>query len=968
MSSKMLRISATLLTLVSAWTPSALAATSTTTLSIGNDAPSFTAGPSDNGSDGTTPTNAGSNVTFTATATDPNGDQWYLAVCKTNAITPGSNAAPTCASVPNTWAISGATNSASQASITYATSAGDAESNDWYAFTCDKVVGTGSCSAMAQGAGSNGSPFKVNHRPVIGTVTAGSSYGSNASVDPGSGAGSPIKVTTDFNSGNDYGRGLLVDANGKYLVFGTAAMANSDFAVARYNSDGTLDTSFDTDGKVSTDVITATHDHAYAAALQADGKIVVAGTSDSTLTFNMIRYNTDGSLDTTFDTDGKVSTNFTGGSETPYAVAIQTDGKIILAGQAHNGVDYDFALARYNTNGSLDTTFDTDGLVTTGFGSQDYCYDIALQTDGKIVAVGTMGSAQAVIRYNTDGSLDTTFDGDVTMPGYPGNGKVSTVIGSGSGGNNTAYAVVLQPDGKIVTAGDGYNLNWDFSVARYNTDGTLDTTFDTDGKLTTAIGAGSVQDHAYDMALQSDGKIVLAGQAHNGANYDFALARYSATGALDTTFDTDGKLITTFGTNDETAYGVAALSSGKIVAAGDAFLTNSDFALIRYTSTGAVDTSAGSGSIYVRTGVTDTDTDTSPDTISLYVCSTNDFTGGTCAATTLCSTTGVASGANADCTITGTVPVPTAHGSYAIYVFLKDSHGFADAGTANTQSYSVTDTAPYISDSNAYSVTNITLTADSSTAKSYTVTVKDDNGDNDIVSVTGVLFDDTAVNLASGTCSSDENDCFPGVSCSLSNNASGTDNSATATCAFTVWFNANYSSNWRLHANLADGTSTVTSSTDSAAIATNAVQAINVPEAAIAYGTIALGNVSSGITITLQNVGNQTLDLLVEGTDMGRTGGGGTIAAGQQKWHNTIQDFTYASAGNTLVTSSAGATTKAAGCADRDITVRNAHISGSGSDESLYFKLQIPSSQTAGSYTGTNTLASTSASTCSDGE
>ena len=168
--------------------------------------------------------------------------------------------------------------------------------------------------------------------------------------------------------------------------------------------------------------------------------------------------------------------------------------------------------------GDLDTAFDTDGKVSTAIGAgTDFVKSVASQSDGKIVVAGYSDNGSnedfAVVRYNTDGSLDTSFDTD---------GKVSTAIGAGE-----ALSIALQSDGKIVVAGNSYNgSNDDFAVVRYNTDGSLDTSFDTDGKVTTAIGAGN--DYALSMALQSDGKIVVAGVSDNGGNYDFAVVRYIA--------------------------------------------------------------------------------------------------------------------------------------------------------------------------------------------------------------------------------------------------------------------------------------------------------------------------------------------------------------------------------------------------------------------------------------------------------
>src|SRR6185503_10246187 len=189
-------------------------------------------------------------------------------------------------------------------------------------------------------------------------------------------------VKTDF--GNvAYGFAVTIQPNGKIIVAGASwGVNNDDFALARYNSNGSLDTTFDTDGKTTTPIGSG-DDYGRAVALQSDGKIVVAGTSfnGSNNDFALARYNSTGSLDTTFDTDGKVTTSFGSGEDFGRGVAIQSDGKIVVAGHS----DGKFALTRYNNNGSLDMTFDTDGKVTTTIGAGDFGFAVALQPDGKIL-------------------------------------------------------------------------------------------------------------------------------------------------------------------------------------------------------------------------------------------------------------------------------------------------------------------------------------------------------------------------------------------------------------------------------------------------------------------------------------------------------------------------------------------------------------------------------------------------------
>ncbi|MBI5777996.1 MAG: hypothetical protein HZA49_00880, partial [Planctomycetes bacterium] len=255
--------------------------------------------------------------------------------------------------------------------------------------------------------------------------------------------------------------------------------------------------------------------------------------------------------------------------------ALQPDGKIVAAGYFYNGADIDIALVRYDVNGSLDTTFDTDGVVTTTIssGGSDYAYAIALQPDGKILIAGlsdTTGNYSfTIVRYNTNGSLDTAFDTD---------GVVTTTIGSS---NAESYTMALQPDGKIVIAGYSYSGVSDiFTLARYNTNGALDTTFDTDGIVTTTIG---ILSYARAIAVQADGKIVVAGYAYNGLYDDSTLARYNTNGTLDTGFDTDGIITTTIGSSYSYAKAVAVQADGKIVAAGYAENgVNAGFAVARY--------------------------------------------------------------------------------------------------------------------------------------------------------------------------------------------------------------------------------------------------------------------------------------------------------------------------------------------------------------------------------------------------
>ncbi len=355
-------------------------------------------------------------------------------------------------------------------------------------------------------------------------------------------------------------------------------------SASSYAQNGSLDLTFDTDGKVTTTIGTA-GDVAYAVAIQTDGKIVVVGErqNGSNADFALVRYNTNGSLDTNFSNDGKVTTDFGGFSDNGIAVAIQTDGKIIVAGRSSNGTNYDFAVARYNTDGGLDNTFDIDGKVTTAIGgSSDWGNSITIQADGKILvagyAAGSLNYDFAVVRYNTNGSLDNSFNTD---------GIVTTDIG---GTANLCSSIAIQPDAKIVLAGStSIGPGYDFTVVRYDSTGILDNTFDTDGIVTTDIG-NSIDD-LFALAIQSDGKIVAVGVSNNGNNDDFALVRYNTNGSLDNSFDTDGKVTTNIGNfSDDRGLSVAIQSDGKILVAGDTEINNADFALVSYNPDGSLNT------------------------------------------------------------------------------------------------------------------------------------------------------------------------------------------------------------------------------------------------------------------------------------------------------------------------------------------------------------------------------------------
>jgi uncharacterized delta-60 repeat protein len=397
----------------------------------------------------------------------------------------------------------------------------------------------------------------------------------NLDTSFGSGTG---KVITAIGSGDDNATALALQPDGKIVVAGYCSNGiNSDFCLSRYLPSGALDTNFGTTGKVIT-AVGPGNDVARALALQPDGKIIVAGEcfNGNNLDACLTRYLPSGVLDTSFGTTGTVITALGSDNDSAFALALQPDGRIVVGGYCSiNGGPPVFCLARYLPNGALDTSLNTTGKVITPVAAGDgNIRAIALQTDGKIVTAGYCWGGSTydlcLVRYLTSGALDASFNTT---------GMVVTGFGSG---NDLARAIALQPSGKIVVAGECSNgSNSDFCLARYLPSGALDTSFNATGKVITPIGSGN--DVARAIALQPDGAIVVTGHCSNGGTDDFCLARYLPSGALDTNFNTTGKVITAIGSGNDAAFGGALQPDGKIIAAGSCSNgSNADFCLARY--------------------------------------------------------------------------------------------------------------------------------------------------------------------------------------------------------------------------------------------------------------------------------------------------------------------------------------------------------------------------------------------------
>ncbi|MBI2066991.1 MAG: hypothetical protein HYT77_03150 [Deltaproteobacteria bacterium] len=386
-----------------------------------------------------------------------------------------------------------------------------------------------------------------------------------------------------------------IQADGKIVVAGYHLQGtDNDIVLARFNADGTIDSSFGADGNgvVITDLGTD-QDIGYALSLgSSGGKIVVAGEKDGN--FAVLRYNTNGTLDTSFDTDGIVTTDFGGADTARDVVAIFGGGIVAVGYSVGSGAATDFALAKYTSSGALDPAFDGassgNGKFKTDFGSSDKAYAFAF-VGSRLIVAGQSANNFALAKYNaTTGALDTTFDGD---------GKLTTDFG----GSDAAYAIKTVGTTSLIVAGKGGN---DFAMAKYlNSNGALDTTFSGDGKLTTDIGASSV-DYANDLVIDnSTSTILVAGKAGG----DFGIARYDFSGTLDPAFDSDGKLTLNLGGDQDIPTSIELLSNGRFLVGGKKGVGGSvgEMALVQYGSYSAdasVSLTASADSILVGSEVT----------------------------------------------------------------------------------------------------------------------------------------------------------------------------------------------------------------------------------------------------------------------------------------------------------------------------------------------------------------------------
>jgi uncharacterized delta-60 repeat protein len=396
--------------------------------------------------------------------------------------------------------------------------------------------------------------------------------------------GNSGKVLTSITSGQDKAYGVQIQTDGKIVVAGysTSTITGKDFTLIRYNANGTLDSTFGNTGIVTKDLQLGSDDVAFCIALQTDGKIILGGYSDNGSNKNaaIIRYQINGIIDSTFGNNGIVLTDYDSLKQDEiHVIKIHPlTGNIIAGGSAIASSSVSKpVVARYLSNGIIDSTFNTKGIRLLTFTTNDNQYyhsveDLVVLSNGKISAIGwkdfptsSWSSDYWACRINSNGTMDNTFSGD----------GVNTYNGSFNG-NDRAYSMILKTNNNILMAGGGYvtTLRYDFTIIELNADGTAGTW------SSKADFDSNLDDIAYGLAEDNNGKFVLAGSSGNTTSKSFAVARINTDNTLDNTFATTGKVITTFGSNAiNECYDIKVQSDNKIVAVG---YSGNDIAIARY--------------------------------------------------------------------------------------------------------------------------------------------------------------------------------------------------------------------------------------------------------------------------------------------------------------------------------------------------------------------------------------------------
>lgn len=379
----------------------------------------------------------------------------------------------------------------------------------------------------------------------------------------------------------DYGTSLELLPNGKILLSGYSTSIGEEYRglLVQLNADGSLDNTFANGGIIEKKSLYSL-DYAYSSIVQTDGKIIEVGYTHNTGNADMVitRYLADGFLDPSFSNNGILTVDIAGGTDRAYGVVQQANGQLIIAGESYNGSNSDFTLVRVNNDGTV------DGIVRTAVGDgYDRIRAITQQADGKLLVAGSSQESGfthlTLARYSESGVLDPTF-GDQGI-------VVSTILSS----NATAFSLTLQSNGQIVVAGStDSGLTSQVIVKRFETDGTVDNSFNGTGTFSQAIGVNN--DALYSVIQQADGKLVMAGYGFGSSNDDFLLVRLNTDGTLDTSFDSDGILFIDFNGGKDKAASILQQDDGKLIISGVSEQNGIDqLVMARIELSGMLDTS-----------------------------------------------------------------------------------------------------------------------------------------------------------------------------------------------------------------------------------------------------------------------------------------------------------------------------------------------------------------------------------------
>ncbi len=421
-------------------------------------------------------------------------------------------------------------------------------------------------------------------------------------------------VITQVGASYDYAYSMVIQNDGKIILAGSGFQTNDDYALVRYNTDGTMDNTFGINGKVFTQV-GAANDVAKTVLLQDDGKIIAAGYSynGANYDFSIARYDTSGFLDESFGTIGRTITNVGITNDYAYSAAIKSDGKIVLAGYSYNNNDNDIAIVQYKPDGIIDSSFGTNGIVTTPVGTaNDYAYALAIQSNGNILAAGY---SEASMIHNSTGKFlapkkpSAGIEHNFTLVSYKPDGNLdesfanSGIALSQVGESFTSLSsAAIQSSGKIIVVGSFTSPN-SLGIARFNSDGTIDNTFLDNGSKSYSP-VGSLYSTYTSIKIQNDNKILIGGYAYISGKASFVISRADSNGNPDTNFGNDGYTITSMDSS-VAVQSLAIQNDGKIVVIGNSFSNGEvHFILARYNTDGNLDNSFGNNGIVITPSLT----------------------------------------------------------------------------------------------------------------------------------------------------------------------------------------------------------------------------------------------------------------------------------------------------------------------------------------------------------------------------